>query len=349
MVAFLSLNFSLGLLDLKSWGPFALSIFFAICAPLTAAGFASPLRKPEAGGPGSDTRLHATRNLTVLGAIMIEAYAFCATFTVEVLAISVLIPAWLLRTFRVKAASYADERLAQLYPGIDARQVLKRFLSQYRVLTSGLAVFGLLLLGWQISAAGRADWDEGRAGLVSTGYFFVAFGLPAFLCVRLAARFSKERGPAEGKRTAILQRRGLFDFVSPFTVFAAILIYFLYAAFLIYLVRHPFPGFAGFFINIGAVTLAYMVIAVCVYITLYGKKSPLETHAGRQHTIGLAVKGFVYSGIVMIMSISLSHTFRLLDLKSWEPFAGCVFWAIFAVLSFMGFASPLRKPEEEPA
>jgi len=208
-------------------------------------------------------------------------------------------------------------------------------------------VFGFLLLGWQISHAGRADWDEGRAGLVATGYFFVAFGLPAILFVRLAVRFSKERGPAEGKRTAVLLRRGLFDFVSPFTVFAAILIYFLYAAFLIYLVQHPFPGFAGFLTNIAVVTLAYMVVGVCVYITLYGKKSPLETHASRRHTIGLAVKGLIYSCIVMVVSISLSHMFRLLDLRSWEPFAGSLFWAIFSVLSFMGFAAPLRKPEAD--
>ena len=52
-----------------------------------------------------------------------------------------------------------------------------------------------------------------------------------------------KRSLPEGKRKAILQRRGLFDFVSPFIVFLAVLSYFLFAAFVIYIRQHPFPGF----------------------------------------------------------------------------------------------------------
>ena len=166
--------------------------------------------------------------------------------------------------------------------------------------------------------------------------------------MRFTVRFNKEHKPAEGKRTAILQRRGLFDFVSPFIVFLAVLSYFLYAAFVIYIEQHPFPGFAGALINIGAMTLVFAVNAFAVYITLYGrKKSPFETHAGRLHTIGLAVKGIVYSCIVMVVYMSLNFSLRLLDLKSWEPFALSIFFAICALLASMGFAAPLRKPEAD--
>ena len=57
IVVYLSLNFSLRLLDLQRWEPFALSVFFVICALLASMGLTAPLRKPEVDGLGSDRRL----------------------------------------------------------------------------------------------------------------------------------------------------------------------------------------------------------------------------------------------------------------------------------------------------
>jgi len=279
---------------------------------------------------------------------MIEAYAFLAAFTVQVLVISVLIPAWFIRNIRARAARLPAERVAQLYPGVDVAHAREHFLSRYRVLTSGIAVLALLLLCWLFSKVGHADWDEGKAGLLATGYFIVALGLPTYLSVRFAVGFNKEHKAVQGKRTANLQRRGLFDFVSPVVVCLAVLSYFLYAAFMLYIEQHPFPGFAGPLINIGVVTLAYAANAFGLYITLYrGKKSPLETHAGRLHTIGLAVKGLVYSCIVMVVFLSLDFSLRLLELKSWGPFAVCIFYAILAILASLSYTAPPRRPEAD--
>ena len=50
---------------------------------------------------------------------MIEAYAFLAAFTVQILVMSVLYPAWFIRYVRVQATRFPAERLAQLYPGVD--------------------------------------------------------------------------------------------------------------------------------------------------------------------------------------------------------------------------------------
>ena len=276
---------------------------------------------------------------------MIEAYAFLAAFTAQIVVMSILLPAWFIRNFRLRATRITAERLAQLYPGVDVAHVRERFLSRYRALTMGIAVLAFLLLGWLFSDLLRADWNESKAEALAIGYFLVAFMLPTLFYGSFVARFSKEHKPAEAKRTAILQRRGLFDFVSHLTVFAAVLSYFLYAAFVFYIDQHPFPGFAGPLINIGGTTLIYAANAFALYITLYGKKNPFETQAGRLHTIGLAVKGIVYSSIVIVVFNSLNFSLRLLDLKSWEPFALSIFFAIGAVLASMGFAAPLRKAD----
>ncbi len=278
---------------------------------------------------------------------MIEAYAFLAAFAAQILVISVLIPAWFIRNFRAKAALLPADRLAQVYPGVDVRRVQERFLAQYRALATGIAVLALLLLAWLFVNVSGAEWNEGKAEALAIAYFLVAFMVPLFHFGRFVARFNKEHRPAEVKRTAILQRRGLFDFVSPYVVSLAVLAYFLFAAICFYVQRDPFPGFAGPLINIGGITLVYAMNAIALYVTLYGKKNPLETHASRLHTIGLSVKGIVYSCIVIVVFSSLNFSLRLLDLKSWEPFALSIFFAICALLASAGFTSPLRKTDED--
>jgi hypothetical protein len=280
---------------------------------------------------------------------MIEAYAFLAAFTVQMLVMSLLLPAWFIRYVRVQAASIPAERLAQLYPGVDLGHAQRRFLTRYRMLTAAIGVLGLLLLGWLFSYMRRPNWDEGKVDVLVTVYFLAAYLLPLVLSAWVGVRFNKEhkRSLPPAKRTAILQRRGLFDFVSPFSVFLAALSYVLFAAFVIYIRQHPFLGFAGL-VNIGALTLVYALNAFVVYMTLYGKKrNPFGTHAGRLHMIGLTVKSSVYSCIVIVVYLSLNFSLRLLDLKRWEPFALSIFFVICALVASMGFAAPLRKPEVE--
>ena len=267
---------------------------------------------------------------------MIEAYAFLAAFTVQILVLSVLIPAWCIRKVRVQVARLPAELLVQTYPD---------FLTRYRALALCLAVLGLLLWGWLFSDLQQTDWKEGKAQALAVGYFMVAFLLPLILYGRFASKIGKEQKSVEAKRTAILQRRGLFDFVSPLVVFLSVLTYFLFVAFAIYVDQHPFPGYAGALVNIGGITLVYAAHVMAMYVTLYGGKNPLETHSSRLHTIGLTVKSIVYSSILMVAFMALNFSLGLLDLKSWGPFALSLFFAICAPLTAAGFAAPLRTPE----
>ena len=275
---------------------------------------------------------------------MIEAYAFFAAFPLQILAMSVLFPAWFIRRARLQATSIDTERFAQLYPGVDLSLSIERFATRYRAANTGIAVLGLLLLGWLFSLMRRPDWDVGSVKALVTAYFIVQV-LPLCLVGLIGVMYSKalKRSLPEGKRTAILQRRGLFDFVSPFVVFLAVLVYFLFVAFVIFIRQHPFPGFAGL-INIGAVTLVYALNAFVVYQQLYGKKHPLETHEGRVHTIGVTVKGGVYTCIATVVFLSLIFTLARLDLTRWEPFALSVFFVTTTLLCFRGLIAPPRKP-----
>jgi len=273
---------------------------------------------------------------------MIEAYAFLAMFPLQILAMSVVYPAWFIRYSRRQAASIPNERLAQLYPGVDLDLARERFLTRYRRLNAVIVVTGLLLLGWLFDYLQRPDWDGGRVEILVTSYFLLQAVLPLGLLLWHGVRFNKARHRplAKGKRTANLQRRGLFDFVSPIVVSVAALGYFLFAAYVIYLQQHPFKGFAGL-VSLGAVTLVYALNAFVVYATLYGKKpNPFQTHEGRVHTIGLVVKSSIYSCIACVVFLSLNFTLMLLDLQRWGPFALSVFFVITALLSLMGMIAP---------
>jgi hypothetical protein len=149
----------------------------------------------------------------------------------------------------------------------------------------------------------------------------------------------------EGKRKATLQRRRLFDSISPFVIFVAGLGYLLFAALVIYLRQRSSIGLAAL-ITLGCVTLVYALNAFVVYAMLYGKKpNPYETHAGRVHTIGLVVKSCVYSCIACVVYLSLNLTLVMLDMQRWQPFALSGFFVIAALLSLMGMIAPPRAPE----
>jgi MFS family permease len=277
---------------------------------------------------------------------MFETYAFLAVFTLQILAMSVLYPARLSRYVRAQAASMPIERLAPLYPNVDLDLARERILSRYRKVNTGIAVLGVLLLGWLFSYMRSLQWHEG-AVVVAISLYFSLQMLPIAVFTWLGFKFNKthKRMLVERQRRATLERRGLFDFISPLTIVVALASYFLFTASVTYVQPKPLPGFA----LIGVLTLVYVSQAFVIYRALYGKKTnALETHARRVHTIGLTVKVSVYSSIVAVVFFAIIFTFDVLDLKRWVPLAQSVCLLITTFLCLMSLAAPPpRHPEAD--
>jgi hypothetical protein len=276
---------------------------------------------------------------------MIEAYAFLAAFTVQILAMSVLHPIWLSRHVLAKAQDFPVERFRQLYPDVDHDTTLHRYLKLYRRLNTVITLLGLLLWSWLFNYLQRADWDDGPVEAL-VGVYFMLQMLPNLVFAFFALKYNQLlKRLLEGKRTAVLQRRALFDFVSPLAVFLAVLSYFLFVAYVLYIAQNPFPGFAGPLVNISLITLVYALEGIAVYKMLYGKKGPFQTHEARMHTISMGVKACVYICIAVVVHGSINFTLVLLDLQRWEPFAQSVFFVFTALLTFMVFTGLPRRPE----
>jgi len=270
---------------------------------------------------------------------MVESYAFLGMFTVQILTGSVLGPALFIRRVRADAASFPVERHAELpFPDVDPKLSAERFATRHRARNTGIAVLGLLLLGWLFTDMRRPGWDLGTVLGLTIVYFLVQT-FPTILMGWKGARYMKalRSSSAERRRKAILQRRGLFDFVSPLIVFLAMLSYLLFAALVLYSIRKGlFPPFAGL-IQIGAVTLVYAFQGFLLFGSLYGRKrNPLQTHAERVQAIGWLAKKLVHACIAVSLFESLYLMLVVLHLDRWCPFA------ISAFLVFVAF--PRRLP-----
>jgi len=273
---------------------------------------------------------------------MIEANALLAMFTVQILAMSVLVPDRLIKQVRVQVMKIPAERFAQLYPDfpvVDRDLTLKRYLAWYRVLNLGIAVLGLWMLGWLFTYTQRPDWKAGEVKDWVVVYWFAQW-LPFLLAAWVGVRHNKLlENSLDGKRKAILQRRGLFDFVSPFTVFLAVLAYLLFVAYVIHFEQNPLSHIIG-------ITLICAVHAFAAYRTLYATRvNPYVTHAAREYAIGLGVKASVYLCFYFIVRRSINLTIEQLDLQRWKPFTESSLFVLLALGVCVALVAEARRSE----
>ncbi len=271
---------------------------------------------------------------------MIEVYAFFMAFMVQILVVSVLQPKWFSSYIRAKA---------EAQPLGWSPQSRERFLGLARTANIGIAVLGLAMLGWLFNYMRNPDWDIISVKTLVAAYVAVQM-VPLILLSLFLARAKKRallQSPPEARRTASLQRRGLFDIVSPFTVFLAVLVYVLFAAFMVYLQRHPAIGLPGYRL-LGMVTLVFAWSGFFVYWQIYRRKKwPLETRAYRMQAVEVGVKVILYTTITAVLFMSLNFALMLADLVRWAPFTMSAYFVIVVLIARMQFVSLRRQAEAD--
>lgn len=276
---------------------------------------------------------------------MIEGYAFLAMFTVQILAFSVLFPARLIKYARAKDAEFPDNVYEKLYPGTDRQVASQRFWTRFRAAHMVIAVLGLVLLGWMLS--NMQLLGQAKANMFPVFYFLLQV-LPMFFLAFYGFRQVTllRTSLQERKRTAVLQRRGLFDFVSPLRVIIEGLIYLLFVAFMLYLMyaaKDPISKTVGYQM-LGAVTLGFVLQACWLYWRMYGKKVPLETDADRMRSTGVQAKGSVFGTLLTVVVVCLILTLPRLGLQAWLPFTLSTFFVIVSLQFFWNLTVVTRQP-----
>jgi hypothetical protein len=286
---------------------------------------------------------------------MIEAYAFLAVFAVQILAVAILYSTRFNHYVRDWARDFGSERFTQLYPAAEYQRVAERFAKVFRTAHIIIAVIGAAVLGWQFSLLLESSWDARLAIRLPWMFFMLQMTSLMGLAVYAMVRHKALRPPMliagaapESKRKAVLKRRGLFDFVSPFTVYLAVASYLGFVAYGIYLdvyVYHNTTLSKACISAITAVTAVHALNAFVIYQYLYGKNNSLMTQEGRAHVIGMTVKCCVYSGILITWFVSVFGTLGQPGLQEWRPAAMSVFALIAGLITLKGVTAPRRKPE----
>lgn len=280
---------------------------------------------------------------------MIEAYAFLGMFIVQILAGSILFPERMIRRVRSWTKDSASERFRQLYPQSDVEESIRRLVTFFRAANIVTAVLGFLMLGWFYTQVRQPD-SMGELKMPLVGYTLVQFAPLVLLALYGVARGFKSFFPRsqEARRTATLQRRGLFDFVSPFAAGLAVLTYAGFIGFAIFLDLEVYDNASlsrQFWIALAAVTAIYALNSFVIYKYLYGRRNPLQTHRGRVHSIAVNVKGSVYSCIAAAWFFSFLGVVGQPHLKGWLPFTLSFFLSVTWVIILRGMSAP--PPEAE--
>ncbi|HEX5160755.1 MAG TPA: hypothetical protein VFV88_03480 [Steroidobacteraceae bacterium] len=282
---------------------------------------------------------------------MNATHAFLAAFTLQVLVASILYPAWLIHYVRDWARDFGSERLAQVSPEADHARRVGRIVSIYRVVAVVMTLLGLMLFAWLFNDMDRPGWLVDARKAVAL-YFVLQMAQLIFLFLYASARHKKlDAELPEAKRTATLQRRGLFDFVSPYAVLFAVLSYFLFVGLEFYLDLHIYGNTAPSresYMAIGNVTMLFAVFAAAIYKLLYGKKNPLVTHEGRLHRIAATLRVAVYLAIASVWFFALVETIRSLHLEAWQPFAFSAFIVVTSLMLLVSLSAPRRPETGEP-
>ena len=277
---------------------------------------------------------------------MIEVYAFLAIFTVQILAFSVLVPARLIKYSRSKDAEIPDAVYAKLYPGIDRKLAGKKFWSRFRAAHRVIAVLGLGLVAWML---GNMQLLGQTKAVMFPVFYFLLQVLPMFFMAYIGIRNITvlRTSLQERKRTAVLKRRRLFDFVSPLRLILEVLVYLLFVAFMLYLMyvaKNPIQKGIGYQM-LAAITLGFALTQGWLFWRVYGRKVPLESDADRMHSTGVQAKGSVYGTILSVMLVGLVITLPRLGLQTWLPFTLSAF---FVILSLQ-FSRALTVANRQPA
>jgi hypothetical protein len=130
------------------------------------------------------------------------------------------------------------------------------------------------------------------------------------------------------------------------TVLLAILAYFQFVAVVFYVARHPFRGFGGIFLNIATFSLTYVLLGAVVLYLLYGKKRGLLlTHPDRMRIVNGVATYYAWILILTSIGMSLQLAQKLVDLETWGPFAGTMFFLIITLLNLRTMTPRPRQPE----
>ncbi|WP_158966074.1 hypothetical protein [Paraglaciecola sp. L3A3] len=256
---------------------------------------------------------------------------FSFMFSVQIVLISYYYPKKIKSKMAYIFEHYPHSTHAKLYP------------KGYETALKGKIVFGLingaiLLLGLGIMVVismvlftGDKTLDQFNMvpmmyGLVQAIPFFI-LELSAFKQFKLMRNLN-----TDSKRSAELNPRGLFSFISPMQLFAAVAMFIICS----YLIL-SFNNFVFDFdiaILFGSMVLANLLFIVLGYILVRGKRLDPHQSAKDRHTATqAALRSYISVSILISIFFIFNRSVDTYLLELWEPIFNTLYWLLVVLLS----------------
>jgi hypothetical protein len=249
---------------------------------------------------------------------------FFVVFGMQVFLMSRYYPKRILNRMDYIFKNYPIETYSKLYP--DGYEKALKGKIVFSLISNAIFALGVLLI-----AALLIFVFKGEASLHKFGFVPLAFGMfqaiPLFMLELSGLKaFKKMRIlNTDTKRSAELNPRGLFNFVSPFRLALTILLFF--TCIFIVLKLNGFNMGEEQAILIGSMCLANSLFIALGYRLIHGKKmDPHQSTEDRYKTTSVVILS--YTSISMLISVFFvfSISSNVLSLEMWEPIFNSLYW-----------------------
>lgn len=234
-------------------------------------------------------------------------------FFSQIFVISALIPLWVKKRIKNLVAQFPPETYPKLYPV--PTESIYFAIKTFTLLNGGMVLFGLFILAVTVitGADELLNWDTQSVLTV----FFMMQMMPfinlGFSGLKYQQMMRKVGQPTV--RTALLQPRGVLDFVPLHFLVFTLLSLLLYIALVIYVQNNPFPGFAGYW-NILFVALTNVFYYFMIHRIIGGKKhNPHQTHEDRMIHTRLITKLLALAAIMSNLFLTSNLLLSVFDLR----------------------------------
>lgn len=235
------------------------------------------------------------------------------SFISQIFIISILIPVWVKKRISNRLESHPPDEYPKLYP--ISNQSIQFTLKTFKLLNWGVVLFGLFILAATIISGSDEllNWDTQS---MLTMYFmiqmmpFINLGFSGFKYQQMMRQVSQP-----SLRTALLQPRGIPDFVPKLFLIATLLTLLFYIGTVIYVQENPFPGFVGYW-NIVFVILTNAFYYFMIHRIIGGKKNdPHQSHEDRMIHTRLIVKLLALAAIMSNLFLTINLFLSVLELR----------------------------------
>lgn len=244
--------------------------------------------------------------------------------------------------------NYPAKTYPKLYPSdvyVHPEDITRKRINGFKYINFVIGLIGIAIIIAAIINDFKLN-EKGSAAIFVTMYLLLQF-IPHFMLEIYQFKHYKHMRElfATGKRSAELVPRNLSNFIPPFWVTFAVLLFIFNIILFLYYEGFGKPWTEEIYTTVIVSSLLNVMYFVIGYKVINGKKTnPFEAHIDQMTTIKSTVSAMVFASIMMSLFFIALNSVREFGLDKWEPLLMSVYFQLIIVF---GLGHQLRSSKVE--